>query len=457
MQQKQQDAKGSNPPEENVMEMVEIPTRIENSVSRDTSPYLTFSATIPQVEWSKLEETLSSDHHIVQTQIQHHRAQTRLGHAKITNWPTFRKEEVAGVLADIEEWTQKVTAAVTKHTKTIQLTTDNPEVDPHLLHMWEARQGLLRRWKRQKRNRKLKAKIAQITRQAEEYAERLGRQNWNQVCDQLAEPKATSRQEIQKPIHNFPGKNEEILEEVKTKVFGERSLQGTTTYPDYEGEDNPELERPFTRAEVEAALGGLTRNTAPGRDRINYKTIRNLDGKMINCLTKTYLQDGIGATSNNLDGEGHATWSLQFVGGNVEAHTTSQLERLKLTAARGATLQRLGYRTDGETRGKQRIPLDLRNKIKDLAGNKAAHTVARDHILRAFLPIDRALFNLDEGLSREEAVSRRQLQTKAYPHGTLYRLRYPACYEYDCKACKVPNNLYHMVVWGCQAARRYNR
>ncbi|EEC08549.1 hypothetical protein IscW_ISCW018556 [Ixodes scapularis] len=107
-----------------------------------------------KVEWSRLEETLGSYHHIVQTQIQHHGAPTRLGHAKITDWPTFRKEEVARELADIEEWTQKVTAVVTKHTKTIQLTTDNPEVNPHLLHMWEAWQGLLRRWKRQKMNKK---------------------------------------------------------------------------------------------------------------------------------------------------------------------------------------------------------------------------------------------------------------------------------------------------------------
>ncbi|KAG0419826.1 hypothetical protein HPB47_003855 [Ixodes persulcatus] len=148
-----------------------------NSVSMDTSPELTFSAAIPQVEWSRPAESLGSDHHIVQTQIQHQGAPIRLGQAKITDWPTLRKEQVAGELEDKEEWTQTLTAAVTKHTKRIQLTTDNPNVDPHLLHMWEAKQGLLRRWKRQKRNKKLKAKIAQITRQAEEHTERLGMQN----------------------------------------------------------------------------------------------------------------------------------------------------------------------------------------------------------------------------------------------------------------------------------------
>ncbi|KAG0436723.1 hypothetical protein HPB47_017789 [Ixodes persulcatus] len=48
----------------------------------------------------------------------------------------------------------------------------------------------------------------------------------------------------------------------------------------------------------------------------------------------------------------------------AEAHKTSQLERLKLTSAGRATLQRVGYRTKGEPRGKQRIPFDLRNKIR---------------------------------------------------------------------------------------------
>ncbi|KAH7983179.1 hypothetical protein HPB52_009733 [Rhipicephalus sanguineus] len=40
------------------------PTRIGNSVSRDTNPDLTFTAGISQVEWTRLEETLGSDHHL---------------------------------------------------------------------------------------------------------------------------------------------------------------------------------------------------------------------------------------------------------------------------------------------------------------------------------------------------------------------------------------------------------
>ncbi|KAG0430635.1 hypothetical protein HPB47_022532 [Ixodes persulcatus] len=174
------------------------------------------------------EETLGSDHHIVQTQVRHHKAPTRLGRQRSRigqpsgrmRWPGSWQTSTSGP--------RKMTGAVIKHAKTIQLTTDDPGVDLHLFHLWEARQGLLRRWKRQKINRKLKAKIAQITSQAEEYAERLGRQNWNRNMKtwailrallNRAEPKATWRQQTQKLIHNFPGKNEKILEAVKTKAL----------------------------------------------------------------------------------------------------------------------------------------------------------------------------------------------------------------------------------------------
>lgn len=37
----------------------------------------------------------------------------------------------------------------------------------------------------------------------------------------------------------------------------------------------------------------------------------------------------------------------------------------------------------------------------------------------------------------------RQLQT--FPHGALFHLIHLTFYQYECKKCKVPNNLYHMV------------
>lgn len=284
----------------------QCPTRIGNSISRDTSPDLTFSKGIRQIEWTRLEETLGSDHYIIQTELRHNKTPLRTGQAKITDWTAFRKVEHPADMDDIEEWTRQVMEEVTKHTKTIQLTSDNPEVDPHLLHIWEARQGLLKRWKKQKRNRKLKVRIALLTREAEEYAEKLGIQNWNQLCDRLqgtlsnrktwailrsllakTESKKVTCQHIQRLIHNYQGSEEDVLEAITEKYIGNQQQQTTTiTHLDYEGKSNPELDQPFSRAEIVAALRNLTRNTTPGRDRVNNKTLRNLDDRATECLLK---------------------------------------------------------------------------------------------------------------------------------------------------------------------------
>ncbi|KAG0430088.1 hypothetical protein HPB47_023015 [Ixodes persulcatus] len=60
--------------------------------------------------------------------------------------------------------------------ETIKLTTETPEVDRHLLYLWEARYGLIKRWKRQKLNRKLKKRIATIMAEALEAGAEVGRQ-----------------------------------------------------------------------------------------------------------------------------------------------------------------------------------------------------------------------------------------------------------------------------------------
>ncbi|KAG0420895.1 hypothetical protein HPB47_003198 [Ixodes persulcatus] len=95
---------------------------------------------------------------------------------------------------------------------------------------------------RQKGDRKFKAMITQITKQAEEIAENKeaklelsvhSKKTWKILRTLLsrAEPKATLRQQIQRFIHNLPGNSEGILEAVKTKNFEEHLIQGTTIYP----------------------------------------------------------------------------------------------------------------------------------------------------------------------------------------------------------------------------------
>lgn len=178
-------------------------------------------------------------------------------------------------------------------------------VDPHLLHLWEARRGLAKRWQRNKCNRKLKIRISKLIKETQEYFERLERKNWRETCNKLQgtlsskrtwavlkallskkEDKNAAKQKVQRLIHNHPGKEEDIIKEVNEKFLGtEQNITVDSHFDEYQGNPNIELDRPFTEAEIERALSKLTRNTAPGYDRIN-KRLRNLDGPSVDALLK---------------------------------------------------------------------------------------------------------------------------------------------------------------------------
>lgn len=146
------------------------PTRIGNSVARDTIPDLTFSKNCLNTTWLCLRETLGSDHDIISTSIPFERKPRRKGTAHLTNWPAFRKDEsdLPPIGENLEDWTQALEQQVGKYTQLIALTEDIPAVDPHLMHIWDARRSLTKRWKRQKHNRTLKKRIAILTQKAQD-------------------------------------------------------------------------------------------------------------------------------------------------------------------------------------------------------------------------------------------------------------------------------------------------
>ncbi|KAG0431826.1 hypothetical protein HPB47_021412 [Ixodes persulcatus] len=59
--------------------------------------------------------------------------------------------------------------------------------------MWDARRGLIKRWRRQKLNRKLQLRIAKLTAEAAEYAEELTRSNWGQTCNMMQGTLSTAK------------------------------------------------------------------------------------------------------------------------------------------------------------------------------------------------------------------------------------------------------------------------
>ncbi|KAG0427007.1 hypothetical protein HPB47_025909 [Ixodes persulcatus] len=124
----------------------------------------------------------------------HQRARSQtIGTARITNWKNFREATPTGPIVSLEDWTTQLLEKERENTKELYLTKNNPAIDAHLLHLWDARNGLLRRWRKNKTNRKLKTRIAKLTAEAEAYALQLSQLNWMQLCNKLQGTLGTRR------------------------------------------------------------------------------------------------------------------------------------------------------------------------------------------------------------------------------------------------------------------------
>ncbi|XP_037565503.1 uncharacterized protein LOC119445258 [Dermacentor silvarum] len=286
------------------------PTREGNSVTRDSCPDLTLIKNVAEATWTNLGETLGSDHCILSTSISSSKIRRHLGAAHITDWPKFRNAPVpSGPIQSIHVWSEDIRQAYKTATETIHRTPEAPEVDRHLLKLWEKRNRLVGRWKRQRLNRSLRLRIAQLTEGAQTYATNLAQQNWQQFCESLrgtlgtsrtwailrnlidpSKSKSESTRTLKRIAHLFPGDNVALLLALRDKYIG------TSTAPPcsatYQGEENPALDAPISEAEVYAAVRSCTRNTTAGADKINNAMIRNLSKAQIRDLTK-YLNDSL--------------------------------------------------------------------------------------------------------------------------------------------------------------------
>lgn len=80
----------------------------------------------------------------------------------------------------------------------------------------------------------------------------------------------------------FSGKNEEILRKLYDHYIGS-PIQAD--YTDHNGKPNSELDAPLSEMEVIRAVQDLY-NTSPGRDRVENRLLRNLDGESFCTLTQ---------------------------------------------------------------------------------------------------------------------------------------------------------------------------
>lgn len=282
------------------------PTRLGNSVSRDTCPDLTFTKNIQNAIWKNTEQHLGSDHFILSLEISTNACKRKIGIARVTNWDRWRKAQAstANTITDLEEWVKDEVHSLKAFTKEVCTTEDCPAVDPHLLHLWEARHSLTKRWRRQRLNRKLKKKIEEINKKAESYAISLTRQNWHSLCDGIqgklgvsktwkllrvlidpSSSKSATKDRLTKIVHTTPGTDTELIEKLKTRYL---CTDQVVEQPEYPGLPNPKLDLPLTKEEIKAEIAAMRKNAAPGPDQITAKLLFNLSDDTITALVECF-------------------------------------------------------------------------------------------------------------------------------------------------------------------------
>ncbi|XP_077534660.1 uncharacterized protein LOC144146594 [Haemaphysalis longicornis] len=288
------------------------PSRIGTSTARDTNPDLAF-ALLPSggtARWRNTGINLGSDHFIIEIEIplahtNGDQSRDNLKRHRLVNWDEFRKSEL-GEIADIDEWSARLKEATNKATKEVEATGDIETMDSRLAHLLDARRSLQRRWRRQRHNRKLRKKIAELGREIERYSKQLCAQQWFALCNQVdgqlhrSGPWKILRQLMDETkSHEFQHtRMAQILhttarqmgEEEMHKRLNDRYLPETSRedHRDYEGRPNSHLDRDIEEWEVRLATQNLNCRSAAGPDKISNKTLRNLNDSAIAALTKYY-------------------------------------------------------------------------------------------------------------------------------------------------------------------------
>lgn len=294
----------------------EQPTRIGNSISRNTTPDLCFVKNADGARWSNTELNLGSDHYMLTIDIPAKGdPKKRKFVTKHTKWDLFRFErnrKAPSSITDLGRWVRELIGDADKHTTEIPFEENGPKPDSKLINLWEQQQTLQAEWLKNKHNRQLKLRLAGLDQEIQDYSTLLSSSQWYQICDRingqlgsknpwtllkhLLDPdqsKGASQEKMLKILHSFPGGEKPMMDLLCSTYLNTK--MDSDSYEPYKGAPNADLDQDFTAAEVRAALASLRSTSAAGNDRVTNKMLRNLDGVSIDAITKLfndYWHDG---------------------------------------------------------------------------------------------------------------------------------------------------------------------
>ncbi|KAG0430610.1 hypothetical protein HPB47_022507 [Ixodes persulcatus] len=187
------------------------------STDRDTTPDLVFTNE-EETSWANTKEDLGSDHCIVEINVPLKGKTRSPKKFTYTNWGAFRKAAPTGNITDIETWTRDLLRVTTSASREIETTEETDgKMNSRLAHLIEAKQSICNRWRKQRLNRKLRKKIAELNRAIHEHCTKLSAQQWEDTRD------TADRQ-----MHNGATRRllRHLLDETKTKGHLHNRLAG---------------------------------------------------------------------------------------------------------------------------------------------------------------------------------------------------------------------------------------
>ncbi|KAL1471582.1 hypothetical protein MTO96_023567 [Rhipicephalus appendiculatus] len=202
------------------------PTRIGNSVCRDTTPDLSYCRYVHDACWSNTHQSLGSDHYILTMQVHTSPCKPRPHALRYTDWDAFRARRQHSATPDIDDlsqWTDQLLADLDRVTASIPTTANHPAIDSRLAHLQAAHTSLTNRWNKQRHNRRIRRRMAYHDREIETHTTALARQQWEQLCSGLSSQlgskqswhllrhlldptsaKSVTRQQLQRVIRAYP-------------------------------------------------------------------------------------------------------------------------------------------------------------------------------------------------------------------------------------------------------------
>ncbi|KAM7300581.1 hypothetical protein ISCGN_016192 [Ixodes scapularis] len=246
---------------------------------------------LPSHQWEHTQEYMGSDHAILHLTVSETPRRIRWKPIRIIDWHNYRQDRSDPPFTDIPTWTQQLTHALDQRTKILATNEIKPHIDTHLAHSWEARASLLKRWKRCKTNRKLRARIDRLNEHIQQYSDQLSSEHWNASCDELQNTLNTAKTwSILKALIN-PDSTKTMTTHKINRLTNQHTDPDTLLaaikglyvapacqprYPNYEGSPHTGLDEEFTYAELRAALRQCKGSKATGPDLVTTALLRNL-------------------------------------------------------------------------------------------------------------------------------------------------------------------------------------